>query len=167
MRILFTTHRREAIDSGMRDVVRCMAKLSIEYPEIEVVWPVHPNPEVRKIAEEEAAKSNIRMIEPQPYSDMVALMLCSQLIVTDSGGIQEEAAWLGIPVLVTRDVTERPELEEEGGSIVVGANGSKLRSTIDWLLTDQELYNLMAKQRLIYGDGHAAEKIVNFLEECI
>ncbi len=161
--ILVTGHRRENFDGGMERIFRALAALA-RRGDIQIVFPVHLNPIVQKAANEVLAGiNNVHLIAPQPYRDFVWLMSRSYLIVTDSGGVQEEAPGLGIPVLVTRDTTERPEAVEAGTVELIGTDGDRLLERASALLDDRTQYERMSRALNPYGDGHAAGRIVRSL----
>ena len=136
-----------------------------KHPELDIVYPVHLNPNVRKPVNEILSDAeNIRLIEPLDYEPFVYLMSRSHLILTDSGGIQEEAPSLGKPVLVMRDTTERPEAVQAGTVKLVGTSREKIIAETERLLTDEESYAQMSRAHNPYGDGKACERIVSFLE---
>jgi len=158
--ILVTGHRRENLGDGFEQICSALAELSQRFPEMLIVYPVHLNPNVKTIVHERLGSTkNIRLIEPQPYAEFVALASASKLILTDSGGVQEEAPSLGKPVLVMRDTTERPEGVEAGTVRLVGANAERIIAEASELLTDDEAYLAMANVANPYGDGQAATRI--------
>lgn len=133
-------------------------------PDVKVIYPIHKNPKVREIAENVFADCDrIRMIEPLDVLDFHNYMKQSYLILTDSGGIQEEAPSLGIPVLVMRDTTERPEGVEAGTLSLVGTEKESIKQKVELLLQDKAVYEKMSRARNPYGDGHASERIVEIL----
>lgn len=159
--ILVTGHRRENLGDGFEQICAALAELSRRFPEMLIVYPVHLNPNVLKVVHERLSDTeNIRLIEPQPYAEFVTLAKNSRLILTDSGGVQEEAPSLGKPVLVMRDTTERPEGVEAGTVKLVGAQTERIVTEATELLTDETAYQAMASVANPYGDGHAAERIV-------
>lgn len=164
--ILITGHRRENFGEGFRNICHAIRNISVKYPDIDLVWPVHLNPNVsypvRDILGEESANKNVFLIKPLNYISIVYLMDKSYLVLTDSGGIQEEAPALGKPVLVMRDTTERPEGVEAGTVKLVGTDCDKIESEVSSLLTDPVLYKRMSQALNPYGDGNAAEKIVSY-----
>jgi UDP-N-acetylglucosamine 2-epimerase (non-hydrolysing) len=161
--ILVTGHRRENFDGGMARVFRALAQLAVRR-DIQIVFPVHLNPIVQKLAAEALRGiDNVHLIEPQPYRDFVWLMSKSYLIVTDSGGVQEEAPGLGKPVLVTRDTTERPEAVEAGTVELIGTDGERLLERASALLDDRSQYERMSRAINPYGDGLSAGRIVRSL----
>ncbi|MCE9523193.1 MAG: UDP-N-acetylglucosamine 2-epimerase (non-hydrolyzing) [Alphaproteobacteria bacterium] len=161
--ILVTGHRRENFDGGMERIFRALATLA-KRPDIQIVFPVHLNPVVQRAASEILQDiKNVHLIAPQPYRDFVWLMSRSYLIVTDSGGVQEEAPGLGKPVLVTRDTTERPEAVEAGTVELIGTDGDRLLERASALLDDRLQYERMSRALNPYGDGLAAERIVRSL----
>lgn len=163
--ILVTGHRRESFGGGFERICHALAEIARLHPDTQIVYPVHLNPNVsepvNRILKDIA---NIRLIEPQEYLPFVWLMHRSWLILTDSGGIQEEAPSLGKPVLVMRDTTERPEAIDAGTVQLVGTNTEKIVSTVTRLLTDDEAYQSMSRAHNPYGDGHACERIVQLLK---
>ena len=162
--VLITAHRRESFGQPFRDMLGAMKELALAHEEIHFVYPVHLNPNVRQPAHEilEGIK-NVHLIEPLSYLPFVWLMDRSYLILTDSGGIQEEAPTLAKPVLVMREVTERPEGIETGTSILVGRDKKKIIATVESFLTDSSLYKGVAQISNPYGDGRASERIVDIL----
>jgi UDP-N-acetylglucosamine 2-epimerase len=161
--VLVTGHRRENFDGGMEAVFKALATLATR-GDIQIVFPVHLNPVVQRAANEVLAGiGNVHLISPQPYRDFVWLMSKSYLIVTDSGGVQEEAPGLGVPVLVTRDTTERPEAVRAGTVELVGTDSERLIARASALLDDKVQYERMSRAINPYGDGHAAERIVRSL----
>ncbi|MEN6351326.1 MAG: UDP-N-acetylglucosamine 2-epimerase (non-hydrolyzing) [Syntrophomonas sp.] len=164
--LLVTTHRRENWGNKMRHIYEALLDLVEEFPDIEVVFPVHKNPVVRDIAEEMlAGRERIHLIDPLDYEPFANLMNASYLVLTDSGGLQEEAPSLGKPVLVLRDTTERPEALQAGTVKLVGTNRDIIYKEAKILLSDSEEYNKMARAINPYGDGHAAERIVNVIKD--
>lgn len=161
--ILFTGHRRENFNGGFDEVFRCLADI-IEYrDDTIIIYPVHPNPNVKLLAQQYFKNSNkIILIDPLDYGEFVWLMEKSYLIITDSGGIQEEAPSLGKPVLVIREVTERPEAVISGTVILVGTDYEKIMENTNKLLDNQAFYSKMASIINPYGDGKASERIINF-----
>lgn len=162
--ILVTTHRRENLGAPMRHVYRALRRLVETVPNTEVVFPVHRNPLVREAVEEELdGAAGIHLVEPMEYEPFTNLMARSALVLTDSGGIQEEAPSLGKPVLVLRDTTERPEAVEAGTVKLVGTGEEKIYQTAYRLLTDEAAYHAMAEAVNPYGDGRSAGRIVETL----
>jgi UDP-N-acetylglucosamine 2-epimerase (non-hydrolysing) len=159
-RILLTAHRRENQGARMEAICRAVVALVEEFPDIEFVVPMHPSPAVRATFEGlRSANDRVHLLPPLSYPRLVAEMRRAHLIVTDSGGIQEEAPFLGKPVLVLRDVTERPEAVELGVARLVGAETAAIVGAARELLTDKAVYAKMAAGGSPYGDGHAAERI--------
>ena len=162
--VLITAHRRESFGQPFRDMFSAIKELASAHADTHFVYPVHLNPNVRKpVHEILKGVKNIHLIEPLDYLSFVWLMDRSYLILTDSGGIQEEAPTLGKPVLVMREVTERPEGVEAGTSIVVGRDKKTIISTVESFLTDSSLYKSVAQITNPYGDGHASERIGDIL----
>lgn len=177
--VLITGHRRENFGEGFIHMCTAMKDLAEKYPDVDFVYPMHLNPNVRKpIAEvfgEEAicnhpsstcnnSHANFFFIEPLQYLEFVYLMEKSTIVLTDSGGIQEEAPGLGKPVLVMRDTTERPEALESGTVHLVGTDYNKIMTEVSTLLDDPIAYDKMSKAVNPYGDGHACERIAAFLK---
>lgn len=163
--ILITGHRRENFGEGFLSICHAIKALAQTYPEVDFVYPMHFNPNVRKpILEVFPAKenSNVYFIEPLEYLSFVYLMEKSFIILTDSGGIQEEAPSLGKPVLVMRDTTERPEALNAGTVKLVGTNSQKIISEVSRLLEETEYYNEISAAVNPYGDGKAASRIVSY-----
>lgn len=163
--ILVTGHRRENFGQGFRDMCSALANIARKYPNIQIIYPVHLNPNVQKpVNELLSGIDNIKLIEPQDYLPFVYLMDKSYLILTDSGGIQEEAPSLGKPVLVMRDTTERPEAVDAATVKLVGTNPKKIEDSVIELLENPDLYNKMKRSHNPYGDGTACDQIINFLK---
>jgi UDP-N-acetylglucosamine 2-epimerase (non-hydrolysing) len=159
--ILVTGHRRENFGEGFESICAALAELSTRLPEALIVYPVHLNPQVKDVVHARLAnRANIRLIPPQPYSQFVALAKACKLILTDSGGVQEEAPSLGKPVLVMRESTERPEGVEAGAVKLVGPHADQIVAETLRLWTDQAAYDAMAQIANPYGDGRAAGRIV-------
>lgn len=168
--VLITGHRRENFGEGFRNICNAIKTLSVKYPDVDFVYPMHLNPNVRKpIAEifgnDKDKSGNTFFIEPLDYLNFVFLMEKADIILTDSGGIQEEAPSLGKPVLVMRDNTERPEALEAGTVKLVGTDYDKIINEVSELLENEESYNKMSKAVNPYGDGSACKRIVDFLKE--
>ncbi len=167
--VLITGHRRENFGEGFISMVTAMKDLSEKYPEVDFVYPMHLNPNVRKpikevFGEDLTAYPNFFFIEPLQYLEFVYLMEKSTVVLTDSGGIQEEAPGLGKPVLVMRDTTERPEALKSGTVHLVGTNHDLIVSEVSTLLDDPEAYERMSKAVNPYGDGKACDRIVRALK---
>jgi UDP-N-acetylglucosamine 2-epimerase (non-hydrolysing) len=162
--ILITGHRRENHGEGFDRIFSAIEQIAIILPNVKIIYPVHLNPLVQGPAIKLLSKhKNILLISPLPYPDFVWLMNRSKLIITDSGGVQEEAPSLGKPVLVIRDTTERPEAVEAGTVILVGSDTEKIISeTID-LMQNENRYKSMSELHNPYGDGYASSKIVKFI----
>ncbi len=161
--ILVTGHRRENFGQGFKNLCYALKEIS-KIDNIQIVYPVHLNPNVQKPVFEILGKlDNIKLIPPMQYEEFVFLMKKSKLIITDSGGIQEEAPTLGIPVIVTRETSERPEAIEAGSAILVGTDKQKIVEITRKLLNDKMFYESMSKQHNPYGDGSASSKIVNYI----
>ncbi|MBS3735603.1 UDP-N-acetylglucosamine 2-epimerase (non-hydrolyzing) [Candidatus Bipolaricaulota bacterium] len=159
--LLVTAHRRESLDGGITRIARAIKQITERFPELEVVFPVHLNPKVQeavyKILEDE---ERVNLVEPVDYLTFVGLMRIADLIITDSGGIQEEAPSFGVPVLIAREKTERPEAVEVGTAKLVGTDTDKIVSEATRLLSDGDNYQKMVKQVNPFGKGNASKKIV-------
>ncbi len=163
--ILLTAHRRENLGSPLRHIFRAVKRISEEFKDLKIVYPIHLNPVVRKTASEIFQDmERIMLVEPLDALDFHNLMAKAYLVLTDSGGIQEEAPSLGKPVLVLRDTTERPEGVEAGTLKLIGTEEEKVYYEIKNLLIDQEAYNRMSIASNPYGDGHAAGRIADIIE---
>ena len=162
--ILVTTHRRENLGEPMRQVYKALKSLVEEFSDVEIIFPVHKNPKVREVVNEElGGLERVCLIDPLDYEPFANLMNRATLILTDSGGVQEEAPALGKPVLVLRDTTERPEAVDAGTVKLIGTNQEKVYGAAKLLLTDAAEYKKMAEARSPYGDGYAAKRIVKAL----
>ena len=164
--VLITGHRRENFGEGFIRMLTAIKDLAIKYPDVDFVFPMHLNPNVRKPIHDVFDGStlpNMFFIEPLKYLSFVFLMEKATLVLTDSGGIQEEAPGLGIPVLVMRDTTERPEALESGTVHLVGTDYHKILNEVSTLLEDSIAYEKMSKAMNPYGDGHACERIIEKL----
>ena len=163
--ILITAHRRENIGLPMHNMFRAIRRVVENHPNVKAVYPIHLNPVVREIAQKEfEGNERIRIIEPLDVVDFHNFMSKSYFILTDSGGIQEEAPSLGKPVLVMRNTTERPEGLDAGGLQLVGTEEEAIYLACESLLNDREKYNNMTQAKNPYGDGHACERIADVLE---
>ena len=164
--ILVTGHRRENFGKGFLNICKALKILADRNPDINILYPVHLNPNVRGSVNELLSNvSNIKLVEPFQYEEFIYLMSESYLILTDSGGIQEEAPSLGKPVLVMRDTTERPEAVEAGTVKLVGSDQDNIIKEVQRLLNDNSEYQKMSKAHNPYGDGNASEKILNILKD--
>ena len=166
--VLITGHRRENFGDGFIRMVTAMKDLSEKYPEVDFVYPMHLNPNVRKpiheVFGEDLTRPNFFFIEPLQYLEFVHLMSKATIVLTDSGGIQEEAPGLGKPVLVMRDTTERPEALESGTVHLVGTDYDKIMNEVSTLLEDAEAYAKMSQANNPYGDGMACPRIADVLK---
>lgn len=163
--ILVTGHRRESFGGGFDRICAALAEIARSHPDVQVVYPVHLNPNVSEpVNRILRGIDNIMLIEPQDYLPFVYLMAHAYLILTDSGGIQEEAPSLGKPVLVMRDTTERPEAVDAGTVQLVGTDTSKIVEEVTRLLTDENAYHEMSRAHNPYGDGHACQRILHALK---
>ena len=164
--VLITTHRRESFGAPLQSTCAAIRDLAERFPDLQFVLPVHPNPEVKKTVERLLCDlRGMYLIDPVDYLEFVHLMNRSYLILTDSGGVQEEAPSLGKPVLVLREVTERPEGVQAGTAVVVGTNRERIVETASKLLTSRDAYQKMANAVNPYGDGHASARIATALAE--
>ena len=162
--ILVTGHRRENLGLGFEEICHALSVVANENPDIQIIYPVHLNPNVREPVNRILSNlNNVHLIEPMGYLTFVKLMDLSYLILTDSGGIQEEAPSLGKPVLVMRDTTERPEAVESGTVKLVGTNKNEIVKMVNRLLTDSNFYMQMSKAHNPYGDGKASSIICDIL----
>ena len=167
--VLITGHRRENFGEGFLNICRAIKALSEKYPEVDFVYPMHLNPNVRRpihevFGQELSGLGNMFFIEPLEYLSFVFLMEKSYIVLTDSGGIQEEAPGLGKPVLVMRDTTERPEALEAGTVRLVGTDCDRIVSEVSSLMDSQDAYTRMSRAVNPYGDGRACPRIVEFID---
>ncbi|MEQ1687233.1 MAG: UDP-N-acetylglucosamine 2-epimerase (non-hydrolyzing) [Sphingopyxis sp.] len=163
--IAVTSHRRENFGEGMANIARAIRRIAMR-GDSAVIFPVHPNPQVRGVMEAMLGDlANVALIEPLDYPHFVRLMAMSELVLTDSGGVQEEAPSLGKPVLVMRDTTERPEGVAAGTARLVGTDEESIVCGIFTLLDDKSAYSAMARAHNPYGDGHAAQKIARIIAD--
>ncbi len=167
--VLITGHRRENFGEGFTNICLAIKNLAEQYPEVDFLYPMHLNPNVRKpiseIFDQNQSLSNVIFIEPLEYLSFVYLMSQSYLVLTDSGGIQEEAPGIGKPVLVMRNTTERPEGLEAGTVKLVGTDKDKIYEEVSSLLEHNDQYSKMSEASNPYGDGLASKRIVDFLKE--
>lgn len=162
--VLITGHRRENFGEGFKGICRAIREIARRHPDLEIVYPVHLNPNVQKpVRAMLRGLSNVHLLEPQPYLPFVFLMDRSTIILTDSGGVQEEAPSLGKPVLVMRDDTERPEAVKAGTVRLVGTSEKKIVAETERLLNNRKAYLAMSRAHNPYGDGKAAGRIVRAL----
>ena len=164
--ILVTGHRRENFGKGFERICQALYDIAKNNSEVQIIYPVHLNPNVREPVERIISNiNNIHLIDPVDYLSFIKLMDACYMVLTDSGGIQEEAPSLGKPVLVMRDTTERPEAVEAGTVKLVGSDKQKIIEAVSHLLNDDVKYKEMARAHNPYGDGHASERICKVLEE--
>lgn len=166
--VLITGHRRENFGEGFINICKALKALANSYPSVDFVYPMHLNPNVRKPIHDifsDGKPDNLFFIEPLDYLPFIYLMQKSYLVLTDSGGIQEEAPGLGKPVLVMRNNTERPEAVEAGTVQLVGTQSGKIVEAVSLLLENEQHYNSMSKANNPYGDGRSSERILNFITE--
>lgn len=162
--VLVTGHRRESFGGGFERICEALAVLAKRYPDIDIVYPVHLNPAVQEpVNRILSAVANVHLIPPQDYLPFVSLMSRAHVILTDSGGIQEEAPSLGKPVLVMRDTTERPEAVEAGTVKLVGTQSESIVEDVSRLVTDSEAWSQMSRAHNPYGDGQASRRIADIL----
>jgi UDP-N-acetylglucosamine 2-epimerase (non-hydrolysing) len=162
--ILVTGHRRENFGEPFENICDALAQLSDKYPDVQIVYPVHLNPNVQEVVKRKlSGKHNIFLISPLEYPSLIWLMDKSYFVITDSGGIQEEAPSLGKPVLVMREVTERMEGVEAGTAMLVGTDKEKIMREASRLLDDKTAYEKMSKAVNPYGTGNTAQEIVSLL----
>ena len=158
---MVTTHRRENLGAPMRQVYQALKEVILTHPDVKAIFPVHKNPKVREIVEQELGHlDRVHLIEPLDYEPFANLMAKVDIVLTDSGGIQEEAPALGKPVLVLRDTTERPEAVEAGTVKLIGTAFEDVLQETNRLLDDKRYYRQMADACNPYGDGKASERIV-------
>lgn len=170
--VLITGHRRENFGDGFHNICKAIKMLVLQYPDVDFVYPMHLNPNVRNPIRQVFGENlidfqNLFFIEPLEYLSFVYLMEKSFLVLTDSGGVQEEAPSLGKPVLVMRDTTERPEAVLAGTVKLVGANCQKIVDRVSQLILDDHSYNLMSKANNPYGDGQASKRIVEIIRNIL
>lgn len=164
--ILITLHRRESFGEPLKNILDAFLIVAKNHPDVDIYYPVHPNPNVHDLAHQVLGEQpNIHLLKPMRYDEFVTLMKQSYFMLTDSGGIQEEAPALGKPVLVLREKTERPLVVELGLAKLVGANKKLIVDAVEELLTNEAMYHHMAKGISPYGDGHAAEKMVAAIKD--
>jgi UDP-N-acetylglucosamine 2-epimerase (non-hydrolysing) len=162
--ILVTTHRRENLGEPMRQVYQALRDIIREFPDVVAVFPVHRNPQVRVVVQAELGDTaRVNLIDPMDYEPFANLMNRAHIVLTDSGGIQEEAPSLGKPVLVLRDTTERPEAIEAGTVKLIGTSRDRVHSELHRLLTEPVEYTRMSEACNPYGDGQASARIVDCL----
>jgi UDP-N-acetylglucosamine 2-epimerase (non-hydrolysing) len=164
--ILVTAHRRENFGKSIRDICRALRKIARSSNGMHIVYPVHLNPNINEpVRQMLSNEKRIHLLEPVEYEDFVYLMRDAHLILTDSGGVQEEAPSLGKPVLVLRKTTERPEAVDAGVAKLVGTNPDRIVSEVDRLLKDENHYRKMAQTANPFGDGHASKRILDILKQ--
>jgi len=157
--VLITAHRRESFGAPLRAVFAALQTIATAHPDITFVYPVHPNPQVLGPAHELLSAPNLKLIEPVDYAELTWLLEKSELVISDSGGIQEEAPTLGRPLLVLREVTERQELIDAGGGLLVGTDEALIIEQATRLLADPAAREAMGQKRLLFGDGMASKRI--------
>jgi UDP-N-acetylglucosamine 2-epimerase (non-hydrolysing) len=163
--ILVTAHRRESFGRGIEEICGALRDLLRRNPDLEIFFPVHPNPAVRETVQRTLSKQpRITLSAPLEYPQLVDVMRRSSLVLTDSGGLQEEAPALGLPVVVMRDETERPEIVAAGGAVLTGPHRRRIVDEVERILGDKAVYNRMARVRNPFGDGRAAPRIARIIE---
>jgi len=163
--VAVTSHRRENFGDGMANIAGAICDIAAR-PDVAVIFPVHPNPNVRKVMDDAlAGLANVAMIEPLDYPNFVGLLDACEIVLTDSGGVQEEAPSLGKPVLVMRETTERPEGVTAGTARLVGTDRTRIVAEIFTLLDDKSAYGAMARAHNPFGDGHAAGRIARIIAD--
>lgn len=163
--VLITGHRRENFGGGFDQICDALVKLADKFPDHNFIYPVHLNPNVQKpVYDKLGGRTNIKLVPPKDYRLFVALMKSSKVVLTDSGGVQEEAPGLGKPVLVMRDTTERPEGVDAGTVKLIGANALPIIDHVSELLTNEQAYQAMSDATNPYGDGHASERIADAIQ---
>ena len=166
--VLITGHRRENFGAGFIDICEAISILAKKHEDVHFIYPVHLNPKVQEpVNNTLSTLKNVHLIPPLDYDPFVYLLKNSYLVLTDSGGIQEEAPSLGKPVLVMRDITERPEALKAGTVKLVGANKSMIISSVNELLTDHNSYRIMSEAHNPYGDGKACIRIVKNIKDLL
>jgi len=163
---VLTTHRRENLGHNMEAIFSAINQITSEFKNIKVIFPIHLNPQIRKLAEQSLSKNNqVKIIEPLSVVDFHNFLNKADLILTDSGGIQEEAPFLNKPVIVLRDTTERPEGIAAGTLILAGTSVQSIYEKTKLLLTDDVIYKKMANAKNPYGNGTTSEQIVDILKK--
>lgn len=163
--LLITTHRRENLND-LEPILKAVRSILETHPKVQAIFPVHKNPIIGEVAQRVFADTkNMTLVEPLEYPDFVGLMSQSHIILSDSGGIQEEAPYLGKPIVVLRDTTERPETIDAGAGVLAGKDPQAIIDITNALLSDESYYNQLAKARSPFGDGHASEKILRQLAD--
>ena len=163
--LLMTAHRRENFGEPLEQICKAILEISSSFPDLEVIYPVHLNPNVQQVVRERlAGNPRIHLVKPQDYQNFVSLLKHSYLILTDSGGVQEEAPSLGKPVLVLRETTERPEAVDAGVVKIVGTDSKIVVAEASKLLSDKSAYQKMANAMNPYGDGRASARTIDGLK---
>ena len=166
--ILITAHRRESFGNGLQNICKAIQTLSLRYEELEFVFPVHLNPNIKAPVEELLGKiSNVHLLPPVQYDDMIFLMSRSHIILTDSGGVQEEAPSFHVPLIVLRDVTERPEGLEAGCSVIGGTDTARIIDVFSRVYTEKAVYDNMRNKSNPYGDGMASGRFAEIIKDYI
>lgn len=166
--ILVTAHRRENFGHPMIEIFQTLQKLAGQHPDYDFACPVHPNPNVKKCATDILADvPNVHLLPPLSYDTFLLLMQRARFILSDSGGIQEEASSFNKPLLILRNKTERPEIVDAGGALLTGTDGQRIQDEVNRLIIDREHYNRMASVENPFGDGRAAERIISILRRLL
>ncbi|MDA1194021.1 MAG: UDP-N-acetylglucosamine 2-epimerase (non-hydrolyzing) [Planctomycetota bacterium] len=161
--VLITAHRRESFGAPLREVFAALGTLARNHPDVTFVYPVHPNPQVKGPAHELLRAPNLILLEPVHYGELVWLLSRAELVISDSGGLQEEAPTLGRPLLVLREVTERPEVVEAGAALLVGTDQARIVAEATRLLAEPEVRARLGQPRFLFGDGAASARIAAHL----
>jgi len=158
--VLVTAHRRENFGNGLKNIFAALKRISDQYKNTAFIFPVHPNPRVQEEVSVLKGRANLFLLDPLPYKDLVYIMKRSKIILTDSGGIQEEAPALEVPIIVLREETERQEVIDAGCGVLVGTNQEKIEHWFKQLLTDESIYKSFSKSNNPYGNGMSAQQIL-------
>jgi len=164
--VLVTAHRRENLEHGIREIAEAISELAMEFEHLNFVIPLHPNPAVRaRITPLLESRENVLLLEPLDYPEFITILSKSIFVLTDSGGVQEEAPILGVPALVMRENTERPEGVDSGGVLLVGANKFQIVNLVRKLMTQEKMLTKMSKSSNPYGDGMASRRCLSMVDE--
>lgn len=164
--ILVTAHRRESFEKGLDEIFRSLRTLAEKFPHYRIILPAHPNPHVAQAIQKVLIDARgVRVVSPLDYELFVWLMTQAKLIITDSGGIQEEASFLGTPVIIAREVTERAEVVAAGAAVLAGTTHDAIVAAATTILSDRSVYQAMAVPRTLFGDGHAAARIATVVKD--
>ena len=163
--VLITAHRRESFGAPLRDVFSALQSIATAHPDVTFVYPVHPNPNVKGPAHDRLTAPNLKLIEPVHYGELAWLLDRAELVISDSGGLQEESPTLGKPLLVLREVTERPEVVEAGAALLVGTDRALIEKEATRLLGDADARSAMGRPQFLFGDGKASTRIAAHLAD--